>query len=307
MIQANVAWSLRRRLTLGEDVQAGPAEKVMKASGSQDRAARRCLRGQWPRRSANGGMAQVTRVSTHSADPARMVEPGRPVRDVCARRQARSGRPGRAGHEHGDPQARLEQALRPQGRHHRVRSSACCWECSSARRRRTPRRCRSGCRCRTSCRRWPLQRPHDDDALYRGHPRLPGAGRDAVGAQPGLAPRPASPAAGQRGHRRGHGQPHPGWLIRYRELCGIWPHRGAGRESVHHQPAAWARALTRRTSTSSARCGRRQPSVYGPIATVIQRFAASIGGANAATTIWVLMILNGAGVHRRRLAAAQDL
>ncbi|HEX9032952.1 MAG TPA: hypothetical protein VF834_14025 [Streptosporangiaceae bacterium] len=36
------------------------------------------------------------------------------------------------------------------------------------------------------------------------------------------------------------------------------------------------------------------PSVYGPIATLVQRFAASIGGANAATTIWVLMILNGA-------------
>ncbi len=38
---------------------------------------------------------------------------------------------------------------------------------------------------------------------------------------------------------------------------------------------------------------QRQPSVYGPVATVIQSFAASIGGANAATTIWILMILNG--------------
>jgi hypothetical protein len=37
-----------------------------------------------------------------------------------------------------------------------------------------------------------------------------------------------------------------------------------------------------------------QVSVYGPIATWVQRFAASIGGANVATTIWVLMILNGA-------------
>ncbi len=35
-------------------------------------------------------------------------------------------------------------------------------------------------------------------------------------------------------------------------------------------------------------------SVYGPFATAIQRFAASIGGADAATTIWILMILNGA-------------
>src|SRR6266571_8449158 len=37
----------------------------------------------------------------------------------------------------------------------------------------------------------------------------------------------------------------------------------------------------------------RQPSVYGPLATVIQRFAASIGGGNVASTIWILMILNG--------------
>ena len=35
-------------------------------------------------------------------------------------------------------------------------------------------------------------------------------------------------------------------------------------------------------------------SVYGPFATAIQKFAASIGGADAATTIWILMILNGA-------------
>jgi hypothetical protein len=36
-----------------------------------------------------------------------------------------------------------------------------------------------------------------------------------------------------------------------------------------------------------------QLSVYGPFATLVQRFAAWIGGANVATTIWVLMILNG--------------
>jgi hypothetical protein len=39
---------------------------------------------------------------------------------------------------------------------------------------------------------------------------------------------------------------------------------------------------------------KNQPSVYGPIATAIQRFAATIGGADPATTIWILMILNGA-------------
>jgi hypothetical protein len=39
---------------------------------------------------------------------------------------------------------------------------------------------------------------------------------------------------------------------------------------------------------------RPQVSIYGPIATWVQRFAASIGGANTETTIWILMILNGA-------------
>jgi hypothetical protein len=39
---------------------------------------------------------------------------------------------------------------------------------------------------------------------------------------------------------------------------------------------------------------KQQSSVYGPFATVIQSFAASIGGPHVATTVWVLMILNGA-------------
>src|SRR5215471_1437023 len=52
-----------------------------------------------------------------------------------------------------------------------------------------------------------------------------------------MAPRPAPSAPGQRGHRRGHGQPHPGWLIGHSELCGVRPHSRAGREPVHNQPA----------------------------------------------------------------------
>jgi hypothetical protein len=38
---------------------------------------------------------------------------------------------------------------------------------------------------------------------------------------------------------------------------------------------------------------RTQVSVYGPVATAIQAFAASIGGSHVVTTVWVLMILNG--------------
>jgi hypothetical protein len=39
---------------------------------------------------------------------------------------------------------------------------------------------------------------------------------------------------------------------------------------------------------------KTQPSVYGPIATLVQWFAAWIGGSSATTTIWLLMIINGA-------------
>jgi hypothetical protein len=39
---------------------------------------------------------------------------------------------------------------------------------------------------------------------------------------------------------------------------------------------------------------RKTLSVYGPFATVIQSFAASIGRGDPATTVWVLMVLNGA-------------
>jgi hypothetical protein len=52
-----------------------------------------------------------------------------------------------------------------------------------------------------------------------------------------------------------------------------------GRHSEYFKVVGWA--------------WKRQESVYGPVATAVQRFAASIGGANVATTIWVLMILNG--------------
>lgn len=38
----------------------------------------------------------------------------------------------------------------------------------------------------------------------------------------------------------------------------------------------------------------KEASVYGPLATAVQKFAATIGGANPAITIWILMILNGA-------------
>jgi hypothetical protein len=38
---------------------------------------------------------------------------------------------------------------------------------------------------------------------------------------------------------------------------------------------------------------KSQASVYGPLATVIQKFAAIIGGSSVASTIWILMILNG--------------
>jgi hypothetical protein len=39
---------------------------------------------------------------------------------------------------------------------------------------------------------------------------------------------------------------------------------------------------------------RTAPSVYGPVATEIQRAAAAVGGSSVGRTLWLLMILNGA-------------
>src|SRR5689334_17576431 len=90
--------------------------------GAEDRAARRDLRRWWPRWSADGGKGpgdtglHATR-GVGSAD--------RPV--TGASRGAGPGppdRPDRAVHERADPQARLEQALRSEGRRRRVRVRA---------------------------------------------------------------------------------------------------------------------------------------------------------------------------------------
>jgi hypothetical protein len=55
-------------------------------------------------------------------------------------------------------------------------------------------------------------------------------------------------------------------------------------------PAAWGDpAYTNAVGTM----WRNQPSVYGPVATVMQAFAATIGRGDVNTTVWVWMILNG--------------
>ena len=146
------------------------------------------------------------------------------------------------------------------------------------------------------------------DPVHRRHPRLPGARRDALGAQPGLAAQSAPPAPGQRGHRRGDGQPHPGRLIGHRELRRLRPDRGAGRQPVHDKPGRpGPRRITPPTTQAVGTMWKAQPSVYGPLATVIQSFAAIIGGPNVATTIWVLMILNGLVFIGVGVPAAEDL
>ena len=84
----------------------------------------------------------------------------------------------------------------------------------------------------------------------------------------------------------------PGWLLRHRELCGLRPDRRTlgGNPYVTNPLAFLGRILP--TPTPSAR--KKQPSVYGPFATIIQSFAAGIGGPHVWATIWALMILNGA-------------
>ena len=101
-------------------------------------------------------------------------------------------------------------------------------------------------------------------------PGLPGAGRDAVGAQPGLAAQPAAPAAGQRGHRR------RSWSASPRSARRTWPAtrptagspRWAGTRTPPARWPGWAH--TRRTRSAVGTVWKTQPSVYGPFATVIQ-------------------------------------
>ncbi len=57
-------------------------------------------------------------------------------------------------------------------------------------------------------------------------------------------------------------------------------------------PAAWLGAHSPYTQVVGY-VWKTQSSVYGPIATVIQAFAAWLGGPSPAATIWLLMIFNG--------------
>ena len=57
-------------------------------------------------------------------------------------------------------------------------------------------------------------------------------------------------------------------------------------------PLAWLGAHSPYTNAVGV-LWTKQPSVYGPLANVLQWFAALIGGPNVATTVWVVMILNG--------------
>ena len=57
-------------------------------------------------------------------------------------------------------------------------------------------------------------------------------------------------------------------------------------------PTAWLGAHSPYT-LAVGQMWKSQSSVYGPFATLIQWFAATIGRADVATTVWVLMILNG--------------
>jgi hypothetical protein len=57
-------------------------------------------------------------------------------------------------------------------------------------------------------------------------------------------------------------------------------------------PAAWLGANSPYTHVVGY-VWKGQPSVYGPIATVMQAFAAWLGGPSVGTTIWLLMIFNG--------------
>ncbi len=209
--------------------------------------------------------------SVESADPAEAAEAverrggggGKVADHRCAcsgraadhRRADSPGRPDRAGHELGDPQAGLEPAVPPAGGHGGIRPGAAAGHAGRGD-GAEPRDPAAAAAAVAPAALAPARRLlAGSPALHRGHAGLPGPGRDALGAQPGLAAQPAAPAAGQRGDRRGHGLPDPGGLVGHRQLRGLRPDRRAGRQPVHDQPARLAGDAPGYSTTSTSWAG----------------------------------------------------
>jgi len=66
-----------------------------------------------------------------------------------------------------------------------------------------------------------------------------------------------------------------------------------GRDPYQANALVWLKAHDPAYFNVVGQLWQHQPSVYGPVATWIQSFAATIGGGSVQTTIWVLMMLNG--------------
>src|SRR5215471_16345196 len=66
-----------------------------------------------------------------------------------------------------------------------------------------------------------------------------------------------------------------------------------GQNPYHANSLAWLRIHDYAYLHVVGQQWTHQPSVYGPVATAVQSFAAWIGGPSVEVTIWVLMILNG--------------
>ena len=225
--------------------------------------------------------------------PDRTSPAGRPVQDVCAPRRAGPGRPDRAGHEHGDPQARLEQAVQPQGRHYRVRAGLLLGMLLGA--------------TAPNAETLPIKLP----LSYL----LPSLNHQHILASLMLYASDILACLGLAGMLWAHSQgwrPDPRRLLLVSSaivavMVSLTPVGSSDTASY----AAYGRiaSLGGNPYTTNPLLGsgptsaytlavgtpwKKQSSVYGPFATVIQSFAASIGGPHVATTIWVLMILNGA-------------
>ena len=138
------------------------------------------------------------------------------------------------------------------------------------------------------------------------HPRLPGARRDAVGAQPGLAPNPRHLLLAARPSSRS-------WSASPRSARrtprATPPTAGSRRRAgtrTRPTPLAWLGDHPP-TPRPSARCGSRSRPSTGPFATVIQSFAAIDWRPERRHHHLGLDDPQRRRVHRRRIAAAEDL
>ena len=109
----------------------------------------------------------------------------------------------------------------------------------------------------------------------------------------GWRPDPRQLLLASAGDRRGHGQPDARRLIGYRQLRGLRPDSRAGRQPVHHHPGQVPRRPLPVPADRRRRSGRSRRPSTAPSPRWSRHSRRRSAARTSPLTIWVLMILNG--------------